>query len=327
MQRSCSGSMEACGLAAGATGPAPSCYTGSKPSENALLKVDNGTGSIGWVDNGMGSRWSPVGVATYTEKGDPHNIVLVCHTRSRWSNTVELKGNTFTRKTGNFDWMDSDMDSIPCLEKSLANVTTPNGRDDFQPFLLISTVPSRCMRETANWKVDSETGSLKSMGSDLDSISGLNNLSGDPPCAAPKCSELEETANPEIDTLVSGMGNFDFMDSGLESISCLGMSSVDATTPSGKRDPPSVAPSRYTGSKLRETTNLRPAHPLARESRSRMSHLRLFWRTLKCPRDCANWLRSLVPARPSQAPWGSGPSSWMLPRTMFGLCPKVCWLP
>ena len=62
------------------------------------------------------------------------------------------------------------------LEKSLANVTT----------------------ETANWNVLQCSGSLESMGSDLDSISGLNNGSGDPPCAAPKCSELEETANPEV---------------------------------------------------------------------------------------------------------------------------------
>ena len=31
---------------AGATGPAPSWYTGSKPSETALLNGDNGTGSI-----------------------------------------------------------------------------------------------------------------------------------------------------------------------------------------------------------------------------------------------------------------------------------------
>ena len=41
---------------AGATG-----HTGSKLSETALLNDDNGTGSIGRVDNGMGSRWSPVG--------------------------------------------------------------------------------------------------------------------------------------------------------------------------------------------------------------------------------------------------------------------------
>ena len=35
-----------------------------------------------------------------------------------------------------------------------------------------------------------------------------------------------------------------------------------------------------------------------------MSHLRLLWKTLKCPRDCTNWLGSLVPERPSQAPGG-----------------------
>ena len=80
---------------AGATGPAPSWYTGSKPSETALLDVDNGTGSIEWVDNEMGSRWSPVGVTTYTESDDPHNIVLACDTRSKWTNTVKLRGNMY----------------------------------------------------------------------------------------------------------------------------------------------------------------------------------------------------------------------------------------
>ena len=58
-------------------------------------------------------------------------------------------------------------------------MTTPNERDDFQPSLLISTVPSLCMSETVNWIVDSETGSFVSMGSDAE-ISGLNNGSGDP---------------------------------------------------------------------------------------------------------------------------------------------------
>ena len=109
------------------------------------------------------------------------------------------------------------------------------------------------MSETVNWNVDSETGSFASMGSDAE-ISGLN---GDPPCAAPKCSELEETANPEVNASVSEMGNFDFTDSGPESIPCLGMSSVDVTTSSGRRDPPNDAPSGYMGSKLRETTNLK----------------------------------------------------------------------
>ena len=80
------------------------------------------------------------------------------------------------------------MDSISCLDENLADVTTPNGKNDFQPSSLISTIPSRCMSETTNWNVDSETGSLESTGSDLDLISGLNNGSGDPPCAAPQCS-------------------------------------------------------------------------------------------------------------------------------------------
>ena len=30
-----------------------------------------------------------------------------------------------------------------------------------------------------------------------------------------------------------------------------------------------------------------------------------------------NWLRPSVPARLSQASWGSGPSSWMLPLAIF----------
>ena len=91
------------------------------------------------------------------------------------------------------------------------------------------------MSETVNWNVDSETGSFVSMGSDAE-ISGLNNGSGDPLGAAPKCLELEETENLEA----SEMGNFDFMDGGSESIPCLGMSSVDAETSSGRRDPPSA---------------------------------------------------------------------------------------
>ena len=121
------------------------------------------------------------------------------------------------------------MDSTFCLDKSFVNVTTPNERDDFQPPLLISTIPSRCKSETVNWNVDSETGSLVSMGSDAE-ISGLKNGSGDSPCAAPKCSEVEEIANLEV----SEMGNFDFMDSESESIRCLGMSFVDAETSSGR---------------------------------------------------------------------------------------------
>ena len=66
------------------------------------------------------------------------------------------------------------MDSISCLEKSLANVTTLNGREDLLPFLLMSTVPSCYMSETANWNVDSENGSFESIGSGLDSIPGLD---------------------------------------------------------------------------------------------------------------------------------------------------------
>ena len=66
------------------------------------------------------------------------------------------------------------------------------------------------------------------MGSDAE-ISGLNNGSGDPPCAAPKCSELEETANPEVIHPSVKWGKFDFMDTESESIPCLGMSSASIT--------------------------------------------------------------------------------------------------
>ena len=127
------------------------------------------------------------------------------------------------------------------------NVTTPNGRDVFQPSLHISTIPSRCVSETANWNVDSETGRFVSMGSDAE-ISGLNNGSGDPLGAASKCLELKETENLEA----SGMGNFDFIDGGSESILCLGMSSVDAETSSGRGDPSCAGLSGYMGSKSRE---------------------------------------------------------------------------
>ena len=44
--------------------------------------------------------------------------------------------------------------------------------------------------------------------------------SGDPPCAAPTCSELRETVNSEANTSVSEMGNFDFMNSGNELRRC-----------------------------------------------------------------------------------------------------------
>ena len=88
-----------------------------------------------------------------------------------------------------------------------------------------------------------------SVGSDAE-ISGLNNVSGDPLGAGPKCLELEETENLEV----SEMGDFDFMDGGSESIPCLGMSSVDAETSSGRGDPPSPSAvlSGCTGSESRE---------------------------------------------------------------------------
>ena len=140
------------------------------------------------------------------------------------------------------------VDSISCLEENLVDVTTPNGKNDFQPPSLTSTIPSRCMTETTNWNVDSETGSLESTGSELDLISGLNNGSG---VQLRNVLELEETANPEVNTSAREMSNFDFTDSGPESISCVGMSSLD------ERDNPSDAPSGYMSSKLRKTTNLK----------------------------------------------------------------------
>ena len=54
----------------------------------------------------MGLRLSPAGAKKHTESGDPHSIVLACHTCSKWSDTVKLKGNTFASKKGNFYWMD-----------------------------------------------------------------------------------------------------------------------------------------------------------------------------------------------------------------------------
>ena len=104
----------------------------------------------------------------------------------------------------------------------------------------------------------------------MDLISGLNNGSSDSHCAAPKCLELEETANPEAHTSVSEMSNFDSTDSGTEPISCLGLSSIDVTKSSGRGDPPNDVPSGYTGSKLRKTTNLK-ANTLACSEKSSTS--------------------------------------------------------
>ena len=88
---------------AGATGPDPLWYTGSKPGGTAPSDVDNGTDSIKWVDKGIGSGWSPIGVTTNTESGGPHNIILACHTRSKFTDTVKLREIMFTRKTFFFD--------------------------------------------------------------------------------------------------------------------------------------------------------------------------------------------------------------------------------
>ena len=61
--------------------------------------VDDGTGSIEWMDNGMGSRRSPVGMTTYTESGDPHNIVLCLPYAFEMDEYRETEGDEFTRKT------------------------------------------------------------------------------------------------------------------------------------------------------------------------------------------------------------------------------------
>ena len=285
---------------AGATG-----HTGSKLSETVLLNNDNGTGSIWRVDNGMGSRWSPVGVTTY----------------------IESKGNASIRKTGNFDWMDC-VDSISCLDENLVDVTTPIGKNDFQPPSLTSTFPSRCMSETTNWNVDRETGSLESTGSAVVLISGLNNGTGDFQCAAPKCLELvEETANPEVHTSVSEMSNFDSTDSGPEPISCLGLSSIDVTTSSARGDPPNDVLPGYTGSKLRKTTNLKASTLACSEKSSTNVTPEASLEDTQVSERLYQLAGIIGARRPSQAPWGSGPSLWMLSCTMFGLCPKVCWLP
>ena len=83
------------------------------------------------------------------------------------------------------------------------------------------------------------------------------------------------------------MYNFDFMDSGPESIPCSGMSSVDATTSSGMGDPPSVPPSGYTGSKLRETTNLKAStFACSGKSSTNVAPEASLEDTQKLPRDC-----------------------------------------
>ena len=94
--------------------------------------------SSGWVvDRACDSVLS---ATTCTENGDPHSTVPACHTCSKLSKTVILKGSIFASRTGNFDGMDCDMESISCLEKSLANATTPTGREDLYPFLLIRPI-------------------------------------------------------------------------------------------------------------------------------------------------------------------------------------------
>ena len=76
---------------------------------------------------------------------------------------------------------------------------------------------------------------------------------GDPPSATPSCDtspKLNGTTN-----LLDG-GSIDLTSSGLESISYVGRSSVDATSNTESGDPLSDAPSGYTCSKLGETAKL-----------------------------------------------------------------------
>ena len=187
------------------------------------------------------------------------------------------------------------------------------------------------MSETANSNVDSETGSLESMGSGLDSIScwrmsSTGDGSGELPGAAPTCSKLRETVQSEVNTSISGMGNLDSMGSGLESIPCSGMSSVGATTSSGKGDPPCAAPSGYTCWKLSETANLE-ANTFASFGES-PTHVA----PGVSPADARASERSYQQAETIGASktlpgtLGFGPSWWMLLRVMLVLCPKVCWV-
>ena len=65
---------------------------------------------------------------------------------------------------------------------------------------------------------------------------------------------MSETANLSVDCET---GSFALMGSGLDFISCLRMSSVGETTYTGSGDPPSAAPSCYTGFKLSETAEFK----------------------------------------------------------------------
>ena len=146
----------------------------------------------------------------------------------RGNNVHRIEGKYIHQENGQF-WLDGLCGFYFLSGWEPCRRDDAQWKNDFQPSSLTSTFPSRCS-ETTNWNVDRETGSLESTGSELDS--GLNNGSGDSHCAAPKCLELEETANPEVHTSVSEMSNFDSTDSGPEPISCLGTSSIDVATSS-----------------------------------------------------------------------------------------------
>ena len=116
----------------------------------------------------MGGQWDGVGTEAYRgddehRKWRPSQYHSCLPYAFKMDEYGETEGKHIYQENGFFDGEDCDMDS---------NLTTPNGRDVFQPSLLISTIPSRCMSETANWNVDSETDSFVSMGSDAE-ISGL----------------------------------------------------------------------------------------------------------------------------------------------------------
>ena len=161
--------------------------------------------------------------------------LLPCYTGSKLSESVKLKGNTF----------DAALSS--CTSSKLCEIVYSN--------------------------VDSETGSLELMGSGLDSIFCLRlspvgvttyTESGGPPSTAPAChtcSKLSETVNLKVNIFASKTGNFDLTDCDLESISCLGKSLANATSPTGRKDPlpfllSSAAPSCCMSSQLSETANV-----------------------------------------------------------------------
>ena len=93
------------------------------------------------VERAASSGWTlGDGLAMEPCRGDDvHRKWRPSQYRSCLSHVFEME-KIITSKTGNFDWMDCDMESISCLEKSPANVTTPNGKEDLQPFFCSSVL-------------------------------------------------------------------------------------------------------------------------------------------------------------------------------------------